>query len=148
MFKFSDNTLRLAVLGACSISTMAIAEDDKSQSSTLFIGDIIEVTANKNSATEAQLVGSVDILSRDQIKNEHVDVTMDLLKKIPGVYFSRFNQGIISTDIAIRGFNAEGSMPHTKLLIDGVPSNLHVGLSEILISSDQVLARTLVKTPS
>ena len=67
----------------------------------------------------------------DKIKNEHVDATLDVLKKIPGVYFSRFNQGIISTDIAIRGFNAEGSMPHTKLLIDGVPSNLHVGLSEM-----------------
>ncbi|OUL58002.1 TonB-dependent receptor [Pseudoalteromonas ulvae] len=131
MFMFSLNPLRLAVLSACVMSSVVVADEQQSQDSTLFIGDVIEVTAAKNSAAEAQLVGSVDILGRDQIKNEHVDVTMDLLKKIPGVYFSRFNQGIISTDIAIRGFNAEGSMPHTKLLIDGVPSNLHVGLSEM-----------------
>ncbi|KPH65717.1 hypothetical protein AMS58_05010 [Pseudoalteromonas porphyrae] len=56
---------------------------------------------------------------------------MDLFTKIPGVYFSRFNQGVVSTDVAMRGFNGEGSMPHTKLLIDGIPSNLHVGLGEM-----------------
>jgi iron complex outermembrane receptor protein len=77
------------------------------------------------------LSGSQDLLARDQLENEHVNFTADLFKKIPGIYFSRFNQGIISANIAMRGFDGEGSSPHSKLLIDGIPSNLHVGYSEM-----------------
>ncbi|TGE84766.1 TonB-dependent receptor [Pseudoalteromonas sp. KS88] len=123
--------ISLALLTSLSISTAVYADDEQNKDSTLFIGEVIEVINHNNAAKEAQLVGSVDIINRDQLQNEHVNVTVDLLKKVPGVYFSRFNQGIISTDVAIRGFNAEGSMPHTKLLIDGIPSNLHVGLGEM-----------------
>ncbi len=123
--------INIALLSCLSFSSVALADDEQSKDSTLFIGDVIEVTGQRNGAKEVQLVGSVDVINRDQLQNEHVNVTVDLLTKIPGVYFSRFNQGIVSTDVAIRGFNAEGSMPHTKLLIDGIPSNLHVGLGEM-----------------
>ncbi|GAA0817576.1 TonB-dependent receptor [Colwellia asteriadis] len=131
MFKFPLNPVRLALACTFTFSTHSYAEPVQEQDSTLYIGEVIEVVSQHNKTKEAQLVGSVDIITRDQLQNEHVNVTFDLLKKIPGVYFSRFNQGIISTDIAMRGFNAEGSMPHTKLLIDGIPSNLHVGLNEM-----------------
>ena len=131
MFKLSKNAVQLALMSTCLFSVQSYAEPAQEKDSTLYIGEVIEVIAKQNKVEQAQLVGSVDIITRDQLQNEHVNVTFDLLKKIPGVYFSRFNQGIISTDIAMRGFNAEGSMPHTKLLIDGIPSNLHVGLNEM-----------------
>jgi iron complex outermembrane receptor protein len=131
MFKSPLNPVQLALIAACTFSAQSYAEPAQEKDSTLYIGEVIEVIAKQSHLTEAQLVGSVDVITRDQLQNEHVNVTFDLLKKIPGVYFSRFNQGIISTDIAMRGFNAEGSMPHTKLLIDGIPSNLHVGLNEM-----------------
>ena len=131
MFKFPLHPLQLALISTCLFSAQSYAELSQQQDSTLYIGEVIEVIAKERKIEEAQLVGSVDIITRDQLQNEHVNVTFDLLKKIPGVYFSRFNQGIISTDVAMRGFNAEGSMPHTKLLIDGIPSNLHLGLNEM-----------------
>jgi iron complex outermembrane receptor protein len=56
---------------------------------------------------------------------------MELLTKVPGTYLSRFNQGIINTDVSIRGFAGDGSNPHVKLLIDGIPSNLHAGYPEM-----------------
>lgn len=77
------------------------------------------------------LAGSLDIISREELAVSHVNNTMELFTKVPGVYFSRFNQGIINTDIGIRGFSSEGSTPHGKLLIDGIPSNLHNGYSEM-----------------
>lgn len=83
------------------------------------------------SYSENNLAGSVDSISRDELAISHVDDTMELFSKVPGVYFARYNQGIINTDIGIRGFAAEGSTPHAKLLIDGIPANLHNGYSEM-----------------
>ena len=131
MFKPYLHVMLTAFVCAFTFSIQSYANPAQDKDSTLYIGETIEVIAKQNKIKEAQLIGSVDIITRDQLQNEHVNVTFDLLKKIPGVYFSRFNQGIISTDIAMRGFNGEGSMPHTKLLIDGIPSNLHVGLNEM-----------------
>ncbi|MBT1064614.1 TonB-dependent receptor [Bowmanella sp. Y26] len=109
----------------------SLADEAPDGSSLIVIGERIEVIGRQNGVQQSSLAGSVDLINRDQLQNEHVNVTVDLLKKIPGIYFARFNQGIVSTDFAIRGFNGEGSMPHVKLLIDGVPSNLHLGLAEM-----------------
>lgn len=91
------------------------------------------IVIGKQSTTEyaTDLAGSVDVITRDQLEYEHVNDTLELFSKIPGVYFSRYNQGIINTDIAIRGFAGEGSTPHSKLLIDGIPANLHNGYGEL-----------------
>ncbi|KGM06072.1 TonB-dependent receptor [Methylophaga thiooxydans] len=89
------------------------------------------VVGTTPSYSENNLAGSVDSISRDELAISHVDDTMELFSKVPGVYFARYNQGIINTDIGIRGFAAEGSTPHAKLLIDGIPANLHNGYSEM-----------------
>lgn len=81
--------------------------------------------------TNSELAGSVDVLSQDEIAYEHVDDTLELFSKVPGVYLARYNQGIINTDIAIRGFAGDGVTPHGKLLIDGIPANLHNGYNEL-----------------
>jgi Outer membrane receptor proteins, mostly Fe transport len=96
------------------------------------VQESIIVIGKKSSAEyTTDLAGSVDVVTRDQLEYEHVNDTLELFNKIPGVYFSRFNQGIINTDIAIRGFAGEGSTPHSKLLIDGIPANLHNGYGEL-----------------
>lgn len=51
--------------------------------------------------------------------------------KTPGVVLSRYNQGIINTDLSIRGFTGDGETPHAKLLVDGIPSNLFNGGNEM-----------------
>lgn len=93
--------------------------------------DTIVVVGEIPSLDTTGLVGSMDILSQDELTYEHVDDTLELFNKVPGVYLSRFNQGIINTDISIRGFAGDGVTPHAKLLVDGIPTNLHNGYNEL-----------------
>lgn len=78
-----------------------------------------------------QLAGSNDQISRDELDYEHPNNTLELFSKAPGVNLARYNQGIINTDIGIRGFGTDGVTPHAKLLIDGIPFNLHNGYNEL-----------------
>ena len=80
---------------------------------------------------QGKLAGSYDVVTRDELVYEHPDDTLELFSKVPGVTLSRYNQGIINTDISIRGFAGDGVTPHAKLLIDGIPSNLHNGFNEL-----------------
>jgi len=73
------------------------------------------------------IIGSVDVVGGDQIERENVDLSYELLKKVPGVYVNDYNQGVVSGGVAIRGFNTEGDIMHTKLLIDGIPMNTNSG---------------------
>jgi iron complex outermembrane recepter protein len=79
----------------------------------------------------SDLAGSVSVLSGEQIAREQVTFAQELLKKVPGVYRAEFNQGIINGDIGLRGFNTESDIASTKLLIDGIPSNMNSGVSEM-----------------
>ncbi|MBX2812898.1 MAG: TonB-dependent receptor [Myxococcales bacterium] len=77
------------------------------------------------------LAGSYDITTRAELEDEHPTDTFELFNKAPGVVLSRYNQGIINTDISIRGFAGDGTTPHAKLFIDGIPSHLHNGYGEL-----------------
>lgn len=83
------------------------------------------------SATDKSLAGSVDVITRYELDYEHVTDTLELFSKTPGVVLSRFSQGIVNTEISIRGFSGDGETPNAKLLVDGIPSNLFSGLSEL-----------------
>lgn len=99
--------------------------------------DTVVVIGSRASDDVRGLAGSVDIIGRDELEYQHVDDTMELLTKVPGTYLSRFNQGIINSDVSIRGFAGDGGSPHVKLLIDGIPANLHAGYPEM----DQLFPR-------
>jgi len=92
----------------------------------LVVGSPVATTASRGT-----LAGALDITTREELQFEHPNDTLELFSKTPGVSLSRYNQGIINTDIAIRGFAGDGTTPHAKLLIDGIPSHLHNGYSEL-----------------
>ena len=94
----------------------------------LVVGSSIRGSENAN---RGMLAGSLDITSREELRYEHPNDTLELFSRTPGVSLSRFNQGIINTDVAIRGFAGDGTTPHAKLLIDGIPSHLHNGYGEL-----------------
>ncbi|MEX0962951.1 MAG: TonB-dependent receptor [Pseudohongiellaceae bacterium] len=126
--KHKKQALRIACTTAIATTSLGLlgAENVSSErlESILVIGD--------GSATyNRTLAGSLDVIGRDELEYEHVRDTLELFSKVPGVYLSRFNQGIINTDISIRGFAGDGSSPHAKLIIDGIPSNLHNGYNEL-----------------
>lgn len=91
-----------------------------------------EVSASKFQAAQStELLTSVTLVGADQLQNESVDYTLELLGKIPGVTLTDFNQGVITADVSIRGFNGEGSSPHLRLLVDGLPHNLNSGYNDL-----------------
>lgn len=108
----------------------AYAEDSKSVQRTVQLDSVVVIGENEVNIDKT-LAGSVDVITRDELEYEHVTDTLELYTKTPGVVLSRFNQGIINTDISIRGFAGDGSTPHAKLLVDGIPSNLHNGYNEM-----------------
>ena len=90
-----------------------------------------EVSASKFGAQSADLLTSVTVIGADQLENESVDYPLELLNKIPGVYLTDFNQGIITADVSMRGFNGEGGSPHQRLVVDGIPHNLNDGYNDL-----------------
>ena len=122
-------SLLVGALGATAAAAQeSISVTDESAGDRL---ESVVVIGTRTSEASRRLAGSVDLIGRDELQYEHVDDTMELLTKVPGTYLSRFNQGIINSDISIRGFAGDGSTPHVKLLIDGIPSNLHAGYPEM-----------------
>lgn len=93
--------------------------------------DTLVVIGESDAQADPALAGSADVVAREQITDEHVDDTAELFNKVPGVYLSRFNQGILNAELAIRGFAGDGTTPHAKLLIDGIPAQLHNGFGEL-----------------
>jgi iron complex outermembrane receptor protein len=121
--------LLVALLAADAGAEEQISVVDEARESANL--ESVVVIGTRPSEASSRLAGSIDVIGRDELEYEHVDDTMELLTKVPGTYLSRFNQGIINSDISIRGFAGDGSTPHVKLLIDGIPSNLHAGYPEM-----------------
>jgi iron complex outermembrane receptor protein len=90
-----------------------------------------EVTADPYGSRATDLISTVTVIGADQLANENADYTLELLGKIPGVTLTDFNQGVITADVSIRGFNGEGSSPHLRLLVDGIPHNLNNGYNDL-----------------
>jgi len=122
MYKLSHKTF--LAIAALSPVTYADAQERKELDSFIVIGE-------PSMSLESDVVGSVDYLSQEEIGYKHVDDTLEIFNKLPGVYVARYNQGVINTDVAIRGFAPDGVTPHAKLLIDGIPSNYHNGYNEL-----------------
>jgi iron complex outermembrane receptor protein len=100
---------------------------------SMIFGDIETVTveAERTPFDSRDVIGSVTIVGKDQIKNESVNEPLDLIRRLPGVFTEQYNQGIISSDVGVRGFNSQGDVAPLKLLIDGIPSNIHEGVADL-----------------
>lgn len=93
--------------------------------------ETVTVEAERSPFGSRDVLGSVTVLGGDQIRHESTNEPLDLLRRLPGVHTEQFNQGIISSDVGVRGFNAQGDVAPLKLLIDGIPSNIHEGGADL-----------------
>ncbi|MEP7049778.1 MAG: TonB-dependent receptor [Pseudomonadota bacterium] len=78
-----------------------------------------------------ELLTSTNLLTSEQVQSQTAADPLNILKRVPGMYMEDYNQGTASTGLGMRGFNTQGDVPAVKLLIDGIPSNFHVGTSEL-----------------
>jgi iron complex outermembrane recepter protein len=120
--------LGLLLLPVCAL---AAPSPQTASPSAETLDTVVVVGEAPAEAPDAALSGSLDVVSRSELSYEHVDDTSELFNKLPGVYLARYNQGIINSDISIRGFSSDGETPHAKMLIDGIPVNLHNGFGEM-----------------
>lgn len=124
-----STTMKLKLLSGIVISSLfsatTFAEEAVNLSPVIVIGE------QPTSYSDLNLAGSVDTITRDELADSHVDNSIEMFSKIPGVYFSNYNQGVVNQDVGIRGFASDGESPHAKLLIDGIPSNMHNGYTEL-----------------
>jgi iron complex outermembrane receptor protein len=97
-------------------------------------GEVTEITVvgrRKGPLDAGEVIASTSLLTREQVKLQTASDPLHVLKRVPGVYMEDYNQGTTSTGLSIRGFDTQGEVPAVKLLIDGIPSNFHVGTSEL-----------------
>jgi iron complex outermembrane recepter protein len=115
----------------------ALVESSKASSpptssdTALTIGEITVRGRRRGHPHSKDVAASVTIVGQDQIKNESVTEPLGLLRRVPGIWVADFNQGLISGDVGVRGFNTSGEVAPLKLLIDGIPSNIHIGLADM-----------------
>lgn len=79
----------------------------------------------------SEVLTSANVIGGEQLQNRTTSETLQLMKRFPGVSMEDYNQGVTTSGLSIRGFNTQGDVASVKLLIDGVPSNFHVGTSEL-----------------
>lgn len=119
-----------------SASSHAFADDTTSKisndNSYLTLGTLQVSAGNTGTLRSQDMLTSVDILGASLIENQNVDNSWELFSQLPGVALTNFNQGAISGEFAIRGFNGEGEINAVKLLIDGIPSNTNSGNMEYI----------------
>jgi len=117
-----------------AFSAESEAENNKA-STALTLGTMQVSAANSGALRSQDMLTSVDILSSSLIENQNVDNAWELFSQLPGVALTNFNQGDISGEFAIRGFNGGGEINAVKLLIDGIPSNTNSGNMEYIDST-------------
>ncbi len=135
------NTLPMLVnMALMSIYTSAAfavesTNNNNNENSYLTLGTLQVSAGNTGTLRSQDMLTSVDILGASLIENQNVDNSWELFSQLPGVTLTNFNQGAISGEFAIRGFNGEGEINAVKLLIDGIPSNTNSGNMEYIDST-------------
>lgn len=77
------------------------------------------------------MLTATNLLTGEKVQSQTAPYPLYVLKRVPGVYMEDYNQGTISPGLSMRGFNTQGDVAAVKLLIDGIPSNFHVGTSDL-----------------
>lgn len=127
-------TILLSFLALAAVTARAqtpVAASAAPPEGPAFVLGKYEVTGSPVALRAADLLTSVTLVGSDQLHSESVDYSLEVLNKVSGLTLTDFNQGVITADISIRGFNAEGSMPHLRLLVDGIPHNLNSGYNDL-----------------
>ncbi|KLJ00825.1 TonB-dependent receptor [Luteimonas sp. FCS-9] len=96
------------------------------QSSTTTMGTV-HVHQSHGQLTAHEVLTSVDVLGAEQIEDQTVAQSWELLGQMPGIQLTETRQGAESGKVSFRAFNGEGYLNAIKTLIDGIPSNVNSG---------------------
>lgn len=98
-------------------TTAAVNQEAAGQSSTAPVYQLGEfvVTATKTAEPVSTVPASVDVLTRQQIEERHIDSVAQTLQYLPGVYMSQAAEG----GIMMRGFDSTNML----VMLNGQPLN-------------------------
>ncbi|HEX5660222.1 MAG TPA: Plug domain-containing protein, partial [Polyangiales bacterium] len=127
----------LSALFALAWSSVVYAQDAGTPLTIVSIDagspDVVDVTIRKDQGPlgNAAILTTTNTLDSEILGIQTANDTLALLKRVPGVYSQEFNQGVTSTNVALRGYNTEDNNGFVKLLIDGIPTNMHRGQADL-----------------
>ncbi|MET0402870.1 MAG: TonB-dependent receptor [Cystobacter sp.] len=108
------------------------APPEGGEDTALSLGEVVQVQGRGvGPLSSAEVLTSVNILGREQLELENANDPLELLRRAPALYVDTYNQGVVGSELGIRGFSTQGETAHARLLIDGIPSNLHIGASDL-----------------
>jgi len=110
-------------------SEIITVPEKKKTSESMKLGSIL-VQGKKDYMLSSEVAGPVDVVGEETIEKDTTGHSMEVMKKVPGVYYGHWNQGAVTGTISIRGFDFDHD-PTLKLLIDGVPHNRAGGPMDI-----------------
>lgn len=110
--------------------TQTAVETDAERDKTYMKIGSMTVTETTGYLTSADAPGSVDVIGADQLENENVDFSMQALKKLPGIFYQDWGQGVIHGTVSLRGFDPNGDTA-VRLNVDGIPNNLASGYMDM-----------------
>ena len=108
---------------------VSVETDAEREKIYMKIGTIM-VSEKAGYLATADAPGSVDVIGSDQLENENVDFAMQALKKLPGVSYQDWSQGVIHGTVSLRGFDPNTDTA-VRLNVDGIPNNMASGYMDM-----------------
>lgn len=116
--------IRLLSLALCAALSTGAAHAQSTNATTM---GTVHVHQTRGQLTAHEVLTSVDVLGAEQIEDQNVGQSWELLGQMPGIQLTETRQGAESGKVSFRAFNGEGYLNAIKTLIDGIPSNVNSG---------------------
>ena len=119
--------MKIHTLAAGVLAVLAVSNAQaQSQNAATTMGTV-HVHQARGQLTAHEVLTSVDVLGAEQIEDQNVGQSWELLGQMPGIQLTETRQGAESGKVSFRAFNGEGYLNAIKTLIDGIPSNVNSG---------------------
>ena len=99
-------------------TSAATSSDDTSTQTVINIGEVRVSETRKYFGSE-DLPATVDVIGEDVMNYSTLNSSYEIVKRLPGFYYARYNEGVNQGNPGMRGFKpGEQFMP---LIVDGIP---------------------------
>lgn len=119
--------MKFALLPATLAALLAGDALAQNADAAITLGSVKARQGSGGTLPASQVLTSVDVLGGDQVEDQNVMNSWELLGQMPGIQLTETRQGAESGKATFRAFNGEGYINGIKVLIDGVPSNVNSG---------------------
>ncbi len=115
---YADETENKETASVDEAETIESGTETEAEQSKIYM-KIGEITVTEKAyLPTADIPASVDVVGKDQVEMENVDTSNELMKKIPGIYFGDWNQGVVSSTFTLRGYDVNTAPPVALIIVN------------------------------